>query len=86
MIPFEALLPYGVMLGLLTVCGGGMSALHFIRGGGRRDLWNVDAFDRALQERDMRLVNKPRDQSDSPIAPEVFKYNSIWKLQKPSAS
>ncbi|PRT56381.1 hypothetical protein B9G98_04002 [Wickerhamiella sorbophila] len=86
MIPFEALLPYGIMFSLLTICGGGLSAVHYLRNDGKRDRWNVDAFDRSLIERDIRLTGRARGQSDSPIAPKDFKLNSVWKLEKPSTS
>lgn len=86
MIPYEALLPYGVMFSLLTICGGGLSALHFYRNDYKRDRWNLDSFDTALIERDYRLTGSYRGQSNKVVAPENFKLNSIWKLSKPSAS
>lgn len=30
----------------------------------------------------MRLTGKFREQSDKPIADEIFKTNSVWKIQK----
>lgn len=86
MIPYEALLPYGVMMTLLTVCGGGLSALHFARNGYKRDRFNLDRYETYLIERDYRLTGSYRGQSDSPIAPDYFKTNSVWKLSKPSPS
>jgi len=86
MIPYEALLPYGVMFSLLTIAGGGLSGIHFLRNGGKRDRWNLDRYETYLIERDYRLTGSYRGQSDAPVAPEYFKTNSIWKLAKPSPS
>lgn len=86
MIPYEAILPYGVMFSLLTICGGGMSAIHFFRNDFKRERYNLDRFDTYLIERDYRLTGSYRGQSDTPTAPDSFKVNSIWKLSKPHAS
>lgn len=86
MIPFEALLPYAVMLGFFSIAGGGLGAVHYLRNGGKRDRWNPDDFDRQMLQRDLRLTGILRGQSDAPKAPEEFKRNSIWKLEKPTIS
>ncbi|CDO54690.1 NIMM subunit of mitochondrial NADH:ubiquinone oxidoreductase (complex I), putative [Geotrichum candidum] len=82
MIPFEALLPWGVILGLMTVAGGAMNSIHSARNNGKRDLYGLDKWDRQLIERDFRLTGAYREQSDKPIAPEEFKTNSWWKVEK----
>ncbi|CAN6651114.1 hypothetical protein TRVA0_025S00188 [Trichomonascus vanleenenianus] len=83
MIPFEALIPYGLIFGLITVAGGGLSGLHALRNNGKRDRFGLDLFERQLLERDYRLTGRIRAQSDAPIAPEAFKTSSWWKAEKP---
>uniref|UniRef100_A0A060T722 NADH dehydrogenase [ubiquinone] 1 alpha subcomplex subunit 1 n=1 Tax=Blastobotrys adeninivorans TaxID=409370 RepID=A0A060T722_BLAAD len=83
MIPFEGLLPYAVIFGLISVAGGGLSALHSIKNNGKRDRYNLDQWERQMLQRDFRLTGKYREQSDKAIAPDSFKTSSWWKAEKP---
>ncbi|KAG5355306.1 hypothetical protein CJU90_4343 [Yarrowia sp. C11] len=83
-IPFEALLPYGIIFGLLTAGGGAMQVLHVYRNGGVRDRFAVDQWDTQMMERDLRLNGgQGRKQVDQAVAPEAFKHNHVWKSERP---
>ncbi|KAK9471472.1 uncharacterized protein V1510DRAFT_192571 [Dipodascopsis tothii] len=58
MIPFEALLPYGVILTFVAVAGTSNSLLQTWRNGGMTDLRNPDTFQKRLVARDMALNKK----------------------------
>lgn len=65
----------------ITVGGSAMNAIHSARNNGKRDLYNLDKWDRQLLERDFRLTGEIRKQSDKAVAPEEFKTNSWWKVR-----
>ncbi|EKG13458.1 General substrate transporter [Macrophomina phaseolina MS6] len=65
-VPFEALLPYGIMLGFFGLSGAGMAKLRTLQNGGKRGRHSVDAWDR----------------TDIPQAPDGFELNNPWKLEK----
>ncbi|KAM3075504.1 hypothetical protein ACMFMG_007650 [Clarireedia jacksonii] len=45
-VPFEALLPYGIMLGMFGITGAGLSKIRHMQNGGKRARHSVDAWDR----------------------------------------
>ncbi|KAG4442652.1 hypothetical protein IFR05_001837 [Cadophora sp. M221] len=45
-VPFEALLPYGIMLAMFGVTGAGLSKLRHMQNGGKRGRHSVDQWDR----------------------------------------
>ncbi|KAE9972692.1 hypothetical protein EG327_009425 [Venturia inaequalis] len=71
-VPFEALLPYGIMLGMFAVTGGALAKLDHMKNGGKRGRWGIDS----------RLTGYLRGQSDKPIAPKGFELNNPWKVEK----
>ncbi|TID14512.1 hypothetical protein E2P81_ATG08465 [Venturia nashicola] len=81
-VPFEALLPYGIMLGMFAVTGGALAKLDHMKNGGKRGRWGIDSWDRQMMERDRRLTGYLRGQSDRPIAPKGFELNNPWKVEK----
>ncbi|KAI9851377.1 MAG: hypothetical protein M1838_003840 [Thelocarpon superellum] len=82
-VPFEALLPYGIMVSMFAVTGAGMSWLRHWQNGGKRGRHSIDQWDRQqMMERDRRLTGSLRGQSDSPYAPEGFELNNPWKVEK----
>ncbi|KAF4310989.1 NADH:ubiquinone oxidoreductase kda subunit [Botryosphaeria dothidea] len=81
-VPFEALLPYGIMLGFFGLSGAGMAKLRTLQNGGKRGRHSLDAWDRVMMERDRRLTGYLRGQTDIPQAPEGFELNNPWKLEK----
>ncbi|KAK0124276.1 hypothetical protein ONS95_009249 [Cadophora gregata] len=45
-VPFEALLPYGIMLAMFGVTGAGLSKIRHMQNGGKRGRHSVDQWDR----------------------------------------
>ncbi|KAI0477517.1 hypothetical protein GGR56DRAFT_637676 [Xylariaceae sp. FL0804] len=80
-IPFEALLPYGIVLAMFGVTGGGLSAFRHYQNGGKRARRSLDTWDRAMMDRDRRLTGSLRGQSDDPIAPPGFELNNPWRCE-----
>ncbi|QDS75035.1 hypothetical protein FKW77_006122 [Venturia effusa] len=86
-VPFEALIPYGIMLGMFAVTGGALAKLDHMKNGGKRGRWGIDSWDRCdtstlVMERDRRLTGYLRGQSDKPIAPKGFELNNPWRVEK----
>ncbi|KAM3153757.1 hypothetical protein ABEW05_005787 [Botrytis cinerea] len=92
-VPFEALLPYGIMLAMFGITGAGMSGVRALQNGGKRARHSVDAWDRQsnlyprdstllLMDRDRRLTGFLRGQTDNPSAPLGFELNNPWRLEK----
>ncbi|KAF7957665.1 hypothetical protein EAE96_003238 [Botrytis aclada] len=81
-VPFEALLPYGIMLAMFGITGAGMSGVRSLQNGGKRARHSVDAWDRQMMDRDRRLTGFLRGQTDNPSAPLGFELNNPWRLEK----
>ncbi|MBY8978685.1 hypothetical protein KHP62_23080, partial [Rhodobacteraceae bacterium NNCM2] len=81
-VPFEALLPYGIMLAMFGITGAGMSGVRALQNGGKRARHSVDAWDRQMMDRDRRLTGFLRGQTDNPSAPLGFELNNPWRLEK----
>ncbi|KAL1652247.1 hypothetical protein SLS58_000374 [Diplodia intermedia] len=81
-VPFEALIPYGIMLAFFGASGAGMAKLKTLQNGGNRTRHSLDAWDRVMMERDRRLTGYLRGQTDKPEAPDGFELNNPWKLEK----
>jgi hypothetical protein len=84
MIPFEGVLPWGIILTFLTTGGVYVAGSRFYSNDFKRVRYNLDQFDRQMMERDFRLTGKFRGQSGDAVAPESFKTSGIWKLEKNS--
>ncbi|APA08041.1 hypothetical protein sscle_03g028110 [Sclerotinia sclerotiorum 1980 UF-70] len=81
-VPFEALLPYGIMLAMFGITGAGLSGMRALQNGGKRARHSVDAWDRVMMDRDRRLTGFLRGQTDNPSAPLGFELNNPWRLEK----
>ncbi|KAF8866820.1 hypothetical protein BDZ45DRAFT_700399 [Acephala macrosclerotiorum] len=81
-VPFEALIPYGIMLAMFGVTGAGLSKIRHMQNGGKRGRHSVDQWDRVMMDRDRRLTGFLRGQTDNPIAPTGFELNNPWRLEK----
>ncbi|KAK3292548.1 uncharacterized protein B0H64DRAFT_230662 [Chaetomium fimeti] len=46
MIPFESLLPYGIIIAMFGVTGAGMNKIKNMQSGGKRHRWSVDQWDK----------------------------------------
>ncbi|KAL4808398.1 hypothetical protein BDV18DRAFT_158497 [Aspergillus unguis] len=86
-VPFEALLPYGIVVAMFGVTGVGLSVVKTYANDGKKARWNRDLWDRVrmpleLMERDLRLTGSMRGQSTNPEAPKGFELNNPWKVEK----
>ncbi|KAI0429317.1 hypothetical protein F5Y09DRAFT_260900 [Xylaria sp. FL1042] len=81
-VPFEALIPYGIVLAMFGVTGAGLSKLRHWQNGNKRPRRSLDQWDRQMMDRDRRLTGLLRGQSDAPLAPAGFELNNPWRLEK----
>ncbi|WPH00263.1 Hypothetical protein R9X50_00308700 [Acrodontium crateriforme] len=81
-VPFEALLPYGIMLGMFGFTGAALSKIRHMQNGGKRARHSVDQWDRQMMDRDRRLTGFLRGQTDNPIAPAGFELSNAWRVEK----
>ncbi|KAG5969860.1 hypothetical protein E4U58_001011 [Claviceps cyperi] len=49
-VPFEALLPYAIMIGMFGVTGAGLSFVKTRRNEGKAPRWSLDQWDRQSEE------------------------------------
>ncbi|KAK3724769.1 hypothetical protein LTR37_000817 [Vermiconidia calcicola] len=80
-IPFEALIPYGVMLGMFAVSGAALSKIRHMQNGDKRPRHSVDAWDKQMMDRDRRLTGFLRGQTDSVKAPPGFELSNPWRVE-----
>ncbi|RAQ64082.1 hypothetical protein COH20_000668 [Aspergillus flavus] len=86
-VPFEALIPYGIIVGMFGVTGAGLTAVKWLGNEGKKARWNRDLWDRVLNyptvmERDLRITGTLRGQSGNAEAPKGFELSNPWKLEK----
>ncbi|KAF1969586.1 hypothetical protein BU23DRAFT_539521 [Bimuria novae-zelandiae CBS 107.79] len=93
-VPFEALLPYGIMLGMFAFSAVSVGKLREMQNGGKKARRGMDVWDRydasamtsrhllndAVLERDRRLTGFARGQTDRPEAPAGFELNNPWRV------
>ncbi|KAH8812003.1 hypothetical protein F5884DRAFT_784103 [Xylogone sp. PMI_703] len=79
-VPFEALIPYGIMLAMFGVTGAGLSKIRHMQNGGKRPRRSIDQWDRVMMDRDRRLTGFLRGQTDNPDAPPGFELNNPWRV------
>ncbi|KAL7938700.1 hypothetical protein V8C35DRAFT_288909 [Trichoderma chlorosporum] len=81
-VPFETLLPYGIMIVMFGVSGTGLAAFKTWQNEGKRPRYSLDQWDKVMMERDRRLTGTLRGQTDNPQAPLGFEVSNGWKLEK----
>ncbi|KAH7319723.1 hypothetical protein B0I35DRAFT_478048 [Stachybotrys elegans] len=97
-VPFEALLPYAIMIGMFGVTGTGLAAFRTWQNEGKRPRYSLDQWDRyarpesqpvshrltsaTVMARDYRLTGTKRGQTDQAEAPAGFEFTNGWKLEK----
>ncbi|KAF2136170.1 uncharacterized protein K452DRAFT_329832 [Aplosporella prunicola CBS 121167] len=81
-VPFEALIPYGIILGMFTFTGAALTKVKHMQNGGKRARHSVDQWDRVMMDRDRRLTGLLRGQTDRPFAPPGFELSNPWRLEK----
>ncbi|KAI1327428.1 hypothetical protein F5Y16DRAFT_372014 [Xylariaceae sp. FL0255] len=81
-IPFEALIPYGIIVTMFGVTGAGLSKLRHWTNENKRARRSLDQWDRVMMNRDRRITGSLRGQSDDPAAPSGFELNNPWRVEK----
>ncbi|KAK3956708.1 NADH:ubiquinone oxidoreductase [Pseudoneurospora amorphoporcata] len=90
-VPFEALIPYAIIVTMFGVTGAGLSAIKTAQNGGKKARWSLDTWDRyeplipanyTMMDRDRRLTGWLRGQTDAADAPYGFEYNNPWRVEK----
>ncbi|CAH0052910.1 unnamed protein product [Clonostachys solani] len=81
-IPFETLLPYGIMIVMFGATGTGLAALKTWHNEGKAPRYSLDQWDRQMQQRDRRLTGSITGQVAQAVAPPGFELNNPWKLEK----
>lgn len=81
-VPFEALIPYAIIVTMFGVTGAGLSAIKTAQNGGKKARWSLDTWDRQMMDRDRRLTGWLRGQTDAANAPYGFEYNNPWRVEK----
>ncbi|ORZ10455.1 hypothetical protein BCR42DRAFT_422407 [Absidia repens] len=82
-VPFEALLPFGIITGFFMATASGLRAVKYYANDKHPHRFGLDNWDLQMMERDKRLTGSPRGQSTNPTAPSEFATNSIWYLETP---
>ncbi|RMY52982.1 hypothetical protein D0865_05500 [Hortaea werneckii] len=57
-VPFEALIPYAICLGMFGVSGAALSKIRHMQNGGKRGRHSVDQWDRQSRSSLSRLSTK----------------------------
>ncbi|TDZ28296.1 hypothetical protein C8035_v012348 [Colletotrichum spinosum] len=82
-VPFETLIPYGIMVAMFGITGTGLAVIKGIQNGGKKPRWGLDQWDRDfVMDRDRRLTGDLRGQIDNAEAPPGFEVNNPWRLEK----
>ncbi|OKL60090.1 hypothetical protein UA08_04715 [Talaromyces atroroseus] len=45
-VPFEALIPYGIIIGMYCVTGAGLAVTKYVANDGKKARWNRDVWDK----------------------------------------
>ncbi|RIB10697.1 hypothetical protein C2G38_1890413, partial [Gigaspora rosea] len=77
-VPFEALIPLGIIVSMIGVTGTLLNYTKRIRHEGKPPRISLDTWDTQMMERDRRLTGSAHRQSSNPIAPKEFSTNSVW--------
>ncbi|OJJ44023.1 hypothetical protein ASPZODRAFT_154001 [Penicilliopsis zonata CBS 506.65] len=81
-VPFEALIPYGIIVAMFGVTGIGLSATKYLGNEGKAARWNRDTWDKVMMERDLRITGTLRGQYGGVEAPKGFEVSNPWKVEK----
>ncbi|KAK4046013.1 hypothetical protein OIV83_006431 [Microbotryomycetes sp. JL201] len=83
-VPWEALIPFGLLTTMFAITGTGFSAAKRLTNDGKPTRHSLDRWDENMMERDRRLTGSVRGQSIEPVAPSTFATNSVWETEKVS--
>ncbi|KAK1774475.1 hypothetical protein QBC45DRAFT_454686 [Copromyces sp. CBS 386.78] len=95
-VPFEALIPYAIIVTMFGVTGAGLSAIKTMQNGGKKARWSLDTWDRyePLISANHTSHDTPSRtstltatddwcsyrQTDAADAPYGFEYNNPWRV------
>ncbi|KAG5437126.1 hypothetical protein PCK2_001024 [Pneumocystis canis] len=65
-IPFESLLPFGILITLFATTGGLLAWVQQTRHHGHSPRYHIDRWDQQMMDRDHQLTGTPYGQSDTP--------------------
>jgi len=77
-VPWEALIPFGLLTGMFGITGTLFSTVRRGHNDGKPPRYGLESWDEMMMDRDKRLTGSRRGQNDDPVAPESFSTNSIW--------
>ncbi|ORX35133.1 hypothetical protein BD324DRAFT_683036 [Kockovaella imperatae] len=77
-VPWEALIPFGLLVGLFGVAGTGLNIVKRSQNDWKPPRYSLDRWEEMMMERDRRLTGTLRGQRTDPIAPKEFATNSVW--------
>ncbi|KKZ62521.1 hypothetical protein GX50_00347 [[Emmonsia] crescens] len=97
-LPFEALLPYGIIVVMFGVTGFGLSTVKYYTNGRKNPRRGIDMWDKyvpaqlrriaktdiiyLVMERDQRITGIFRGQDSNHEAPLGFEVNNPWKAER----
>ncbi|EDN03728.1 conserved hypothetical protein [Histoplasma mississippiense (nom. inval.)] len=81
-VPFEALLPYGIIMVMFGVTGVGLSTVKYYSNGRKNPRRAIDMWDKQMMERDRRITGIFRGQNNGHEAPAGFEVNNPWKTER----
>ncbi|KAI8072716.1 hypothetical protein BC940DRAFT_291413 [Gongronella butleri] len=82
-VPFEALLPFGIITGFFFASASGFQTVKYFANDKKFHRYGLDKWDLQMMERDRRLTGSLRGQSDEAVAPSEFATNSVWYVETP---
>ncbi|KAG9000617.1 hypothetical protein FRB94_009574 [Tulasnella sp. JGI-2019a] len=77
-VPWEALIPFGLLTTMFAVTGTGFSMVRRGANDGKPPRYGLDEWDEMLMERDKRLTGSLRGQKSDTTPPENFSTSSTW--------
>lgn len=80
-VPWEGLIPYGIIVGTFCVAGIGLRAVRVYGNNGHQPRYSLDQWDRQMLSRDMRLTGVWREQTANAAAPLGFELNNPWQCE-----
>ncbi|KAF9287495.1 hypothetical protein BGZ88_008580 [Linnemannia elongata] len=81
-VPFEALIPLGLITGFFGVSGLLFQKLKTSVNEGQPPRFGLDRWDRTMLDRDYRLTGTQRGQTHQAAASSAFSTSSAWNLEK----
>ncbi|KAI5310879.1 hypothetical protein KEM55_004916 [Ascosphaera atra] len=81
-VPFEALIPYGIIITMFGVTGVSLGTLKYYTNGKKNPRRALDRWDKQMMERDQRLTGVFRGQANQVEAPEGYEIGHPWKVEK----